>query len=161
MSYDRRPKFRRAVYARRPGMTDGCRVLLLRLLDDMNSKGIVSVPRSRLATELGVPPARVSERIRLARQLGFLDTVRRARPRVTAVYAATIPPDWEVRISTPLRGTDAVPLNPPSEVQIDPTQVGNAERESASPAPVEHHDEERSDEKCLPSPARSLRSVPA
>jgi hypothetical protein len=72
-------------------MTDGCRVLLLRLLDDMTANGIVSIPRSKLAADLGVAPARVSERIKLAKSLGLLVDVRRARPKVTAVYQATLP----------------------------------------------------------------------
>ena len=107
--HDRRQKWRHAVYAPREGMTDGCRVLLLRLLDSMNAEGIVSVPRSKLAAELGVAPARVSERIKLARSLGYLDIVRRARPKVTAVYQATIPIASEVRQPVTIRGTDSVP----------------------------------------------------
>lgn len=63
-----REKWKRAVYARRPGMTDPCRVLLLRLLDDMDAGGYVSVPRSRLAADLGIPPVRVTERIAQARR---------------------------------------------------------------------------------------------
>lgn len=146
--HDRRARWKRAVYAHRPRMTDGCRVLLLRLLDDMNVNGVVSVPRSQLAADFGVPPARVSERIKLARQLGYLDMVRRARPKVTAVYQATIPTPpqtpargtdpvphqhkSEVRIPVSVRGTDAVPLSKGSEVQIDPTQeVVQAESSSA------------------------------
>jgi hypothetical protein len=128
------------VYAGRPGMTDGCRVLLLRLLDDMNANGVVSVPRSTLATDLGVAPARISERIKLARALGYLDIVRRARPKVTAVYQATIPDvgrgtdavphvnGSEVRPPVSITGTDAVPLRPPSEVRMYPTQVVSDQR---------------------------------
>lgn len=119
-------------------MTDGCRVLLLRLLDDMSAAGVVSVPRSRLAADLGIAPARVSERIKLARSLGYLMVQRRARPKVTAVYRATIPapaargtdsvPQPEVRPPVPHRGTDSVPLNPGSEVRMYPTQEDAAER---------------------------------
>lgn len=94
---DRRPAWEKAVYAHRPGMTDGTRVLLLRLLKDMGADGVVSVPRSKLAAELGIAPPRISERIKMARALGYLDVVRRARPRVTAVYQGTIP--------DPIRGT--------------------------------------------------------
>jgi hypothetical protein len=133
-------------------MTDGCRVLLLRLADGMNADGIVSIPRSRLAADLGVAPARVSERIKLARSLGFLDLVRRARPKVTAVYQATIPPaargtgsvplasDSEVRPPVTVRGTDAVPLDGGPEVRMYPTQVlvqaqhGSGPPTSAEPA---------------------------
>lgn len=145
--HDRRPRWKRAVYAGCPGMTDGCRVLLLRLLDDMNRNGVVSVPRSRLAAELGVAPARISERIKLARHLGYLDLVRRARPKVTAVYQATIPAPVEdqrrgtdavpqddesgVRIPVTVTGTESVPLSKGSEVRMYPTQEGvQAEAES-------------------------------
>ena len=119
---NRRPRWRRAVYESRPGMTDGCRVVLLRLLDSMDAAGHVSVPRSRLAVDLGVAPARISERIKLARSLGYLDVVRRPRPKVTAVYSATIPPPSEVRPPVTIRGTESVPLNGGSEVRMYPTQ---------------------------------------
>jgi hypothetical protein len=146
-------------------MTDGCRVLLLRLLDDMNGRGIVSVPRSKLADELGVAPARISERVALARSLGFLDLVRRARPRVTAVYQATIPAapevrlaylrgtDSEVRPPVPPRGTDSVPLRGGSEVQIPGTQVGNGQRD-AERTPQGHHRDVGNDEKTEDNSAR-------
>jgi hypothetical protein len=98
-------------------MTDGARVLLLRLLDDMDAQGHVSVPRSKLAADLGVAPARVSERIKLARALGLLDVVSQPRPQAAAVYAATIPRQIqgyasrtsEVRQPVSVGGTDSVP----------------------------------------------------
>jgi hypothetical protein len=95
---DRRPDFKRAVFAGR--MPDSVKVLLLRLLEDMNHKLIVSVPRSKLAKDLGVPLPRISERAKVARDLGYLSQVRRGRPGVTAVYQGT----------TPNRGTESVPL---------------------------------------------------
>jgi hypothetical protein len=110
---DRRPRFRAAVYAGRSGMTDGCRVLLLRLADDMDADGYVSIPRTKLAAQLGVAPARISERVKLARSLGFLDIAEPPRPRVTAVYQATIPGygirTSEVQPPVSVRGTDSVP----------------------------------------------------
>src|SRR4051794_8237380 len=106
---DRRPRFRAAIYAGRPGMTDGCRVLLLRLADSMDADGYVSIPRTKLAVELGVAPARISERIKLARALGFLDIAEQPRPRFTAVYQGLIP--------DAARGTASVPLDDGSEVQ--------------------------------------------
>ncbi len=136
--HDRRARWKQAVYAPRPGMTDGCRVLLLRLLDDMTASGVVSQPRSRLAADLGVAPARVSERVKLARSLGFLDVVRRARPNTTAVYQATIPSSCEVRPPVTVRGTESVPRDGGSEVRMYPTQVVvQAEHESVPPAVAE------------------------
>lgn len=98
-------------------MTDGCRVLLLRLADAMDSRGYVSIPRAKLAAQLGVAPARISERIKLARALGFLDIAEPARPRYTAVYQGTIPDavggtesvPLEVRPPVTIPGTDSVP----------------------------------------------------
>lgn len=93
-------RFRGAVYPEREGLTNGCRLLLLRLSDDMNGNGIVSVPRSVLAADLGVAPARITEWIRMATDLGLLDQVRRGRPGVTAVYQGLyVPP--EVRPGVP------------------------------------------------------------
>lgn len=97
-------KWRKAVYGEREGLTNGCRVLLLRLSDDMDSHRKVSVPRSVLAADLDVAPARITEWIAKARDLGFLDVVRRGRPGVTAVYAGTMPPHV-VRPSVPSDGT--------------------------------------------------------
>lgn len=93
-------RFRGAVYPERERLTNGCRLLLLRLSDDMDGTGIVSVPRSVLAADLGVAPARITEWIRMAMDLQFLDRVRRGRPGVTAVYAAKVP-SAEVRPGVP------------------------------------------------------------
>jgi hypothetical protein len=126
---DRRPAFKRAVFAGR--MPDSVKVLLLRLLEDMNPKLVVSVPRSKLAEDLGVPLPRISERVKVAREKGYLSQVRRGRPGVTAVYqgmvqrrgTGSVP--LEVRHPVPSRGTDSVPLSGPLEVRPDHTQVGN------------------------------------
>lgn len=111
---DRRPRWKRAVFRGRPGMTAGCQVLLLRLLEDMSADGYVSVPRTRLAADLGVAPARISERIKLARSLGFLDIAEQPRPTRTAVYQATVPDDG--------RGTEPVPLEVRKPVSITGTE---------------------------------------
>lgn len=79
-------RFRRGVYQGRHVLTPGAQVLLLRLSDDMNANAIVSIPRSKLAEEFDCAPARISEWIKSAKDNGYLDVVRRARPDVTAVY---------------------------------------------------------------------------
>jgi hypothetical protein len=99
-------KFREAVYRPHPPiemidrrtskrvtfqLTNGCRLLLLRLADDMSEKGIVSVPRSVLAEHLAVAPARITEWIRTAIVFGLLSSVRRGQPGVTAVYQGLVP----------------------------------------------------------------------
>lgn len=120
--HDRRPKWKRAVYTGCDGMTSRCQVVLLRMLDGMNANGNVSVPRSKLAADLGVAPARISEAIKLAKSLGFLDTVRRGRPGVTAVYQATLPREQRYAIQDHVHGTDSVPLEPGHLVRMYPTQ---------------------------------------
>lgn len=97
---DRVMRFRRSVYPKRPGLTAGCRVLLLRLSDDMSATCKVSIPRSKLAAEFGVAPARITNWVALAKELGFLSTVRRGRPGVTAVYQGMIPTPLGTRGST-------------------------------------------------------------
>lgn len=112
-------RFRAGVYANRGLITPGCQVLLLRLSDDMSAKGIVSVPRSKLAAEFGCAPARITEWIAQAKDAGFLSTVRRARPKVTAVYQGlyVLPevregvPQPEVRQTGPIEVREGVPLS--------------------------------------------------
>ncbi len=135
---DIRRRWRGAIYIKRPEMTNGCRVLLLRLSDDMGATGKVSIPRTRLAAELGVAPARITEQMKLAKRLGFIDTVRRARPGTTAVYAATVPPPPgvrppggdEVRPCGPDLAAEGYALPPPQEVvsaEVDSLAAGDAE----------------------------------
>jgi DNA-binding Lrp family transcriptional regulator len=125
---DRRPAFKRAVFAGR--IPDSVKVLLLRLLEDMSPKLVVSVPRSKLAEDLGVPLPRISERVKVAREKGYLSQVRRGRQGVTAVYQGMVQRrgtesvPLEVRHPVPSRGTESVPVSPPLEVRPDHTQVG-------------------------------------
>jgi hypothetical protein len=126
-------------------MTDGCRVLLLRLLEDMTANGIVSI-----------------ERIKLAKSLGLLVDVRRARPKVTAVYQATLPgaialtrrgtpsvplEDFsEVRPPVSVTGTESVPLKGGSEVRMYPTQeVVGAAPHSPAAARIDDLTQERTE----------------
>jgi hypothetical protein len=113
-------RFRQGVYVNRGAISAGCQVLLLRLSDDMDAKCIVSVPRSKLAAELAAPAPRITEWIQQAREAGFLEVARRARPRVTAVYRGLYVPPHEVRPAVPLERygncdpsevRPAVPLN--------------------------------------------------
>lgn len=66
------------------------RVLLLVMYDDMNERGYVSVPRSRLAERLQVHPSRITERIKRAKEARLLDSIVVGRPGMTAVYAAVL-----------------------------------------------------------------------
>lgn len=145
-------RFRQNVYGKRDGLTAGCRVLLLRLSDDMDAKCIVSIPRSALAAEFGVAPARITEWVTLGRELGFLSVVKRARPGTTAVYQGLCPQsgvrqdvpqdndyesDLEVRKTGPNEVRQTVPLQAlpryaravPQEVVRDDTGDQSLERE--------------------------------
>ena len=85
-----RTRWRAEVYT--SGLVDDqVRILLLRLLEDMDFRGNVSVPRSVLADDLGIHPSNVTARVTKAKRAGFLDVVRAGRPGVTAEYIATMP----------------------------------------------------------------------
>lgn len=128
---DRRPDFKRAVY--RGDMPAGTKVLLLRLLDDMNHKLIVSVPRRRLAEDLNVDPSRISEATTKAKNLGYLDVVKRGRPGTTAVYQGMLGGAESAPQSTPqhgaenstCHGAESAPQNGGHMVRNPCTQVGN------------------------------------
>lgn len=109
-------RFRQAIYRDRPELrmydtkvgaevtfrlSNGCRLLLLRLSDDMDQNCNVSISRSALAEHLGVAPARITEWVRVAHLMGLLTTIRRGRPGVTAVYRGVIPGPEEVRHGVP------------------------------------------------------------
>lgn len=116
-------KFRAGVYGNRQKISAGCQVLLLRLSDSMDAKCIVSVPRSQLAAELGCPPARITEWVQAAREAGFLSTVRRARPKVTAVYQGMYVNPLEVRPAVPhQRYGNPDPTGVRPAVPLDPAQ---------------------------------------
>lgn len=111
---DRVMAFRRGVYAGRDKLTPGAQVLLLRLSDGMNANAIVSIPRSQLAEEFGCPYQRITEWVRQAKDAGYLSTVRRGRPGVTAVYQGLrvaregVPSDM-ARITKPRGARQSVP----------------------------------------------------
>lgn len=140
---DRVMRFRRGVYAARGVISPGCQVLLLRLSDGMDAKGIVSIPRSKLAEEFGCPPARITEWINKAKAANFLDTVKRGRPGTTAVYQGLVvvrpAVPSEVREGVPLDGTDfenqaevreGVPPNRPAWYAQHPPPSSGSDRSS-------------------------------
>ena len=75
---------------RHAGISNATRVLLLVMHDDMDAQGYVSIPRSQLASRLGIPPSRVTERMKQAKAVGLLDTVVAGGPGVRAVYVAAL-----------------------------------------------------------------------
>jgi hypothetical protein len=88
-------------------ITDSTRVVLLRLCQNMDRRGYVSMPRSTLAAELNRHGARITERIKLAKEAGFLDVVTAGKPGITAVYRAMLPAAVMVRTGAPQHGADS------------------------------------------------------
>lgn len=95
---DRRAGWQRSVFEH-PHATSGTKVVLLLLLaSGMKPNGVVSVPRSQLAQTLGVSPARITEAVNAAVEMGLLSRVASGHPGRTAVLQAMV-----------ARGTDSVP----------------------------------------------------
>jgi hypothetical protein len=72
-------------------ISDSVRVVLLVLADTMTDTGCVSVPRSRIAAAINRSPRRVTERLELAREAGYLAITRAGKPGQTAAYMARLP----------------------------------------------------------------------
>lgn len=151
-------KWRREVYSKRDGLTAGCRVLLLRLSDDMDAHAKVSIPRSQLAQELGVAPARISEWVAQGKALGFLDVVKRGRPGTTAVYQGTrpnrevredvpFPADLGVRQTVPIGVREGVPQNGVKGYARAGTQEVEETAGNEQTPDQDHCDEKRSKER--------------
>lgn len=143
-------RFRAGVYASRE-ITNGCKVLLLRLSDDMSATAIVSIPRSKLAEEFNCRPATITEHITAAKAAGFLSPVRRARPNVTAVYQGLEVRQGVPRLrygnSDPTEVRQDVPLNGGSEVRQDPTPRSSRQPQAADRLRVVASDDASSDER--------------
>lgn len=99
-----RERWRREVFAS-TAITDATRVLLLLLLDDMDERGYVAVPRHVLAKRLNRNERKVSARFEDAVNARLLDRVVRGNKGVTAVYRAMVPDAHRLpvggRLSTP------------------------------------------------------------
>lgn len=85
---------------------DSVRVLLLVMADHIQGKDRISVPRNRLSEILGRSPQRITERIQLACEAGFLDRVSLGKPGRTAVYQALLPSSKGPRVRTSRKGPD-------------------------------------------------------
>ena len=95
MTYDRRPRWRSAVFkaANLPATT---KLVLLAMYDHMDRFGKVRYPVRELAADLGYRNARrVSDRISEAHRHGYLVTVAKAVHGRVAEYQATFPSDLE------------------------------------------------------------------
>jgi hypothetical protein len=76
---------------RSPHITESIKVMLLSLgIEEMDSSGLVSVPREEIAARIGRAKARVSERVQVAVDAGFLVRVSAGKRGSTAVFAAAL-----------------------------------------------------------------------
>jgi hypothetical protein len=89
-------------------VSDSVRAVLLLLSDHMGADGYVSVPRSKLAEELGRSPRRVTERLQAAVDAGLLARVSRGYEGHTAVYRALLPTPERVSKTSTLSGCGRV-----------------------------------------------------
>lgn len=87
----RGPDAWRRVVLRSPRINDSVRVLLLYLADHMRANRTVSVPRSKIADDLGRSERRISERVSAAHAAGFLDTVEPGYRGHVPVYQGLFP----------------------------------------------------------------------
>lgn len=98
--------WRALVYRYRgPAVGNGVRVLLLYLADHMNSHRYVSVPRQRIAHDLGVSESEVRTRLTAAHKAGLIDTVQRGQKGRTAVYQGLFSGYPGVSTERPRKGT--------------------------------------------------------
>jgi hypothetical protein len=78
-------------------ITDSVRVLLLRLGDGMDPRGIITTTRAELAQSLGRSERRITERVQRAIDAGLLDRVQAGQPAkgdtpaTATTYAAVLP----------------------------------------------------------------------
>lgn len=93
----------RRVVIRSPRISDAVRVYLLVLADHMRADRTVSVPRARIAEQMGRHPQRIAERTRAAHDAGFLDTVSPGYKGHTAVYQGLFPEAEEAPKRTDLQ----------------------------------------------------------
>lgn len=101
--YDRRPRWKRAVF--RAALPATTKLVLLAMYDHMDRFGKVRYPVRELAADLGYRNARrVSDRITEAHRHGYLVTVSKAVHGRIAEYQATLPSDLQT-------GSLEVPVN--------------------------------------------------
>lgn len=87
-------------------MTAATKVLCLYLADHARASDLrISVPRERIADDLGVHKARVAERLARAVEGGFLTSMSKGYLGHTAVYRATFPEVIESRPCVQQSGT--------------------------------------------------------
>jgi hypothetical protein len=105
-------------------ISDSVRVLLLVLADNIRGKDRISLPRNEIAKTLGRSPQRITERIHLACEAGFLDRVSSGKPGRTAVYQALIPRSEGPRVRTSRKGPDSRYQRGPDVRTLNPWDKG-------------------------------------
>jgi hypothetical protein len=124
-------EWRREVFrSKSPAMTPAVKVLCLYLADHARGKDLrISVPRERMAKDLGIHKARVAERLAKASEAGFLFSVSKGYLGHTAVYRALFPDPACV----PLHRTHMRPVTPDAyRTAPQDAYPADAERESRS-----------------------------
>ena len=125
---------------------EATRVLLLYLADHVRHDETVSVPRITIARALGIEERRVTERVKSARDLGWLVTVTRGQKGLTAVHlirypstgqgdANQRPDDTELRppelAPEPGQGADMQPASSYRGPHVSPRRRAQGERRAS------------------------------
>ncbi|MGY1829003.1 hypothetical protein ACI8AA_01095 [Geodermatophilus sp. SYSU D01180] len=78
---------------------DACRVLLLHMAHEMTERGLVKIPRDKLAEALGVHPKRITDRVTEATRAKLLIRVAGGYNGQVVTYQAQMPQpeEWPVR----------------------------------------------------------------
>ncbi len=150
-----REDWRKAVLTSRR-IPDSTRVLLLVMADHMHDNRQVSVPRKKLAEQIGRSERVVSTRVRTAIDAGLLTVVVHGYRGRTAVYQGLFPEPKSGKVSsTHCGGTPYFPLSPvdsgnpvlPTTTRAEPPTAGR------------DGDEERSEEEAGRKSRAHLRAV--
>jgi hypothetical protein len=105
-----RDRWRRIVYADRD-ISHGCRVLMLYLGDQMTSTGRVSVPRERIAADLGLTERQIARWFADAVRADLLSKVGGGYNGVTSIYEALLKPERSVHPSAAEAGHTMSPFD--------------------------------------------------
>lgn len=100
-------------------LTPATKLLLLTMAQHMSEDRRVSVPREDLARQMRVHPQRVAERIRKAKDAGYLTQVGGGYKGTTAIYEGVFP-----EVSVLLRGTQGAAKRTAPPVRNDVPRGG-------------------------------------
>lgn len=116
----------RSEVIRSAAITDGTKLLLVVMADDMREDGYVSVPREALAKRLGRNDRKVSARLEAAVTARLLDRVARGNKGRTAVYRALLPGVQRLPVSSSLSPSKGAGSKHPLTVENRHPLEGNS-----------------------------------